>query len=88
MSLDPGVRLGPYAIVELRGKGGMGEVYRARDGRLGRDVALKVLPAALVTDAAFRERFDREARTIARLQHPAVCTLHDVGSQGGIDYHG
>jgi serine/threonine protein kinase len=81
MALDPGTRLGPYEIVELRGKGGMGEVYRARDTRLGRDVAVKVLPAELSEDPSFRQRFEREARTISQLQHPNVCTLYDVGEQ-------
>jgi serine/threonine protein kinase/tetratricopeptide (TPR) repeat protein len=86
MSLEPGTRLGPYEIVELRGKGGMGEVYLGRDTRLGRDVALKVLPAELSDDDGFRQRFEREAKTISRLQHPHVCTLHDVGSQDGVEY--
>jgi Tol biopolymer transport system component len=86
MALQPGHRLGPYEIVELRGKGGMGEVYRARDTRLERDVALKVLPTELSEDEVFRRRFEREAKTISQLQHPNVCTLHDVGSQDGVDY--
>ena len=86
MRLDPGTRLGPYEIVELRGKGGMGEVYRARDTRLDRDVAIKVLPAELSEDVSFRKRFAREAKTISRLQHPNVCTLHDLGSEKGLDY--
>ena len=64
MALEPGTRLGPYEIVELRGKGGMGEVYRARDSRLGREVAVKILPSELSADASFRRRFDREAKTI------------------------
>ncbi|MDX1383272.1 MAG: serine/threonine-protein kinase, partial [Thermoanaerobaculia bacterium] len=86
MAIQPGTRLGPYEIVELRGRGGMGEVYRARDERLDRTVALKVLPVELSGDEAFRRRFEREARTISRLQHPRVCTLHDVGSVDGIEY--
>ena len=86
MTLENGARLGPYEIVELRGRGGMGEVYRARDTRLGRDVALKVLPAELSADQTFRKRFEREAKTISQLQHPHVCTLHDLGEQDGTDY--
>ena len=70
MALAAGTRLGPYEIVELRGKGGMGEVYRARDTRLGRDVAVKVLPSELSRDPTFRQRFEREAQTISQLQHP------------------
>ena len=73
MSFAAGTRLGPYEIVEPIGKGGMGEVYRARDTRLGRDVAVKV------SAEKFSERFEREARAIASLNHPNVCTLHDVG---------
>jgi TolB-like protein/predicted Ser/Thr protein kinase len=86
MTLEPGTRLGPYEIVELRGKGGMGEVYRARDTRLHRDVAVKVLPADVSQDAEFKRRFEREARTISQLQHQNVCTLYDIGSDGGTDY--
>jgi TolB-like protein/predicted Ser/Thr protein kinase/Tfp pilus assembly protein PilF len=79
-------RLGPYEIVAALGAGGMGEVYRARDTRLDRDVAIKVLPAHLSSSAKLRERFDREARAISRLNHPHVCTLYDVGHQDGVDY--
>ncbi len=86
MTLEPGSLLGPYEIVELRGKGGMGEVYRARDSRLRRDVAIKVLPSELSKDPTFKQRFEREATTISQLQHPGVCTLYDVGSEGGVDY--
>jgi len=86
MTLAPRTRIGPYEVVELRGQGGMGEVYRARDTRLGRDVAVKVVPPSLSGDAAFAQRFDREARAIARLQHPHVCTIFDVGSDRGVDY--
>ena len=86
MRLTPGVRLGPYEILALLGSGGMGEVYRARDTRLDRHVAVKVLPAAHVADPAFRQRFEREARTIAALNDPHICTVHDVGREGGIDY--
>ena len=86
MSLEPGTTLGPYAIVSLLGRGGMGEVYRARDTRLGREVAVKVLPEELSGDERFRRRFQREARTISQLQHPHVCTLHDIGLENGMDY--
>ncbi len=83
MSLQPGARLGPYEILAPVGAGGMGEVYRARDTRLDRTVAIKVLPQQLAADPQFRERFDREARTISQLTHPHVCTLHDVGDHEG-----
>jgi TolB-like protein/tetratricopeptide (TPR) repeat protein len=86
MTLNAGTRIGPYEILELRGQGGMGEVYRARDTRLGRDVAVKVVPPSLSADATFRRRFEREAKTIARLQHPHVCTIHDVGREQEVDY--
>jgi eukaryotic-like serine/threonine-protein kinase len=81
--LAPGTRLGPYEIVSCLGAGGMGEVYRALDTRLGRAVAIKILPTALAHDSQFRERFDREARTISRLTHPHICTLYDVGEHDG-----
>ena len=84
--LPPGTRLGPYEIVSMLGAGGMGEVYRARDTRLDRAVAIKVLPAALAHDAQFRERFDREARVISRLTHPHICTLYDVGEHEGMAF--
>ena len=86
MSLAPGSRLGAYEILSLIGAGGMGEVYRARDARLGRDVAIKVLPAHVASDPQLRERFEREARAVAALNHPHICTLHDVGQQDGIDF--
>src|SRR6059036_2595956 len=79
MSVAPGTRLGPYEIVAPIGAGGMGEVYKARDTRLDRTVAVKILPAALAADPQFRERFDREARAISQLTHPHICTLYDVG---------
>src|SRR5947207_7179986 len=79
MSLLAGVRLGPYEIQQAIGAGGMGEVYRARDTRLDRTVAIKVLPSALAADERFRERFEREARTISQLAHPHICALFDVG---------
>src|SRR5436189_2386906 len=79
MSLSPGTRIGAYEILSALGAGGMGEVYRARDTRLDRIVAIKILPDVLATDPQLRERFDREARAISQLSHPHICTLHDVG---------
>ena len=73
MSLNPGSKLGPYEILEPIGKGGMGEVYRARDPRMGREVAIKI------SAEAFSDRFSREVHAVAALSHPNVCTLHDVG---------
>ena len=86
MGLAPGSRLGPYEIGDMLGSGGMGEVYRARDPRLNRTVAIKILPFAASDDPTRRERFEREARTIAGLHHPHICVLHDVGHQDGLDY--
>lgn len=86
MTLATGTRLGPYEILTLLGAGGMGEVYRARDTRLERSVAIKVLPEDLASDEVRRERFEREARAVSGLNHPNICTLHDVGQQGGIHY--
>ena len=86
MPLTPGVRLGPYEVVGLIGAGGMGEVYKARDTRLDRTVALKVLPAAYATEPTQRARFEREARAISALEHPHICTLHDVGEEEGRAY--
>ena len=86
MPLTPGTRLGPYDIVAPLGAGGMGEVYRARDTRLGRDVAVKVLPEHLSAQPDVRTRFEREAKTISSLNHPHICTLHDIGREGDIDY--
>jgi serine/threonine protein kinase len=82
MPLSLGDKLGPYEILSPLGKGGMGEVYRARDPRLGRDVAIKVLPQAFATAAA-RERFQREARAASALNHPNICAIHDVGEAAG-----
>src|SRR6202795_2871082 len=86
MAILPGKRLGPYEILSNIGAGGMGEVYRATDTRLDRIVAIKVLPPHLADSSELRERFEREARTIASLSHPHICTLYDVGHQDGIDY--
>jgi Tol biopolymer transport system component len=83
MSLSPGERLGPYEVLGPIGAGGMGEVYRARDTRLDRTVALKVLPSELAADPKLKARFEREARAISALAHPNICTLHDVGEQDG-----
>jgi eukaryotic-like serine/threonine-protein kinase len=86
MALVPGKKLGPYEIVELLGAGGMGEVYRARDTRLQRTVAIKILPAHLSSNPELHARFEQEAKAISGLQHPNICVLHDVGSQEGIDF--
>src|ERR1051326_1585184 len=86
MPLAPGNKLGPYEIVSPLGAGGMGEVYRARDTRLGRDVAIKVLPQHLSSNPDLKARFEREAKAISALQHPHICTLHDIGSQDGTDF--
>src|SRR6201998_4685818 len=86
MAILPGKRLGPYEILNAIGAGGMGEVYRARYTRLDRIVAIKVLPAHLADRSELRERFEREPRTIASLNHPHICVLHDIGQQDGIDY--
>jgi eukaryotic-like serine/threonine-protein kinase len=86
MALTAGTRLGPYEILAPLGSGGMGEVYRARDGRLGRDVAVKVLPQHLSESAEVRARFEREAKTISSLSHPHICTLFDVGREGDTNY--
>jgi serine/threonine protein kinase len=86
MALLPSQRLGPYEILSAIGAGGMGEVYRAKDTRLDRIIAIKVLPSHLAERAELRERFEREARTIASLNHPHICTLFDIGHQDGIDF--
>ncbi len=86
MSLTPGTKLGPYEIIAAVGAGGMGEVYKARDTRLEREVAIKVLPAHLSKNADLKQRFEREAKTISSLNHPHICTLHDIGQEGDIDY--
>ena len=86
MTLAPGTRLGPYEIVVPLGAGGMGEVYKAHDTRLERDVALKVLPAEALGDEMARARLVREARLASRLNHPHICTIHDVGESEGQTY--
>jgi serine/threonine protein kinase/Tol biopolymer transport system component len=86
MPLAPGTKLGPYEIQSPLGTGGMGEVYRAKDTRLDRTVAVKILPAHLSSDPVRKQRFEREAKTISSLNHPNICVLHDVGQQDGIDY--
>jgi predicted Ser/Thr protein kinase len=86
MTFAPGARLGPYEILGTAGAGGMGEVYRARDTRLGRTVAIKVLPAEIRHDDERRRRLQREAEAIAALSHPHICALHDVSSDGGVDF--
>src|SRR5512132_3641313 len=86
MTLSAGARLGPYEILAPIGAGGMGEVYRARDTRLERTVAIKVLPQHLSSSSEVRQRFEREAKTISQLTHPHICTLYDVGNQDGVEY--
>src|SRR6185503_17580998 len=86
LSLAAGSRLGPFEILGLLGSGGMGEVYKARDTRLDRTVAIKVLPPHLSEDKDRKARFDREARAVSRLTHPHICTLHDIGHEGGVAY--
>ncbi len=86
MALAPSSRLGPYEIVGPLGAGGMGEVYRAKDTRLDRTVAIKILPAHLSSDPIRKQRFEREAKTISSLNHPHICVLYDVGHQDGMDY--
>jgi serine/threonine protein kinase len=86
MGLATGTKLGPYEIQSPLGAGGMGEVYRARDTRLERDVAVKVLPANLSSDPSLRQRLEREAKSVSKLSHPHICTLHDIGHQDGVDF--
>jgi len=86
MSIASGTRLGPYEIISAAGAGGMGEVYRAKDTRLDRIVAVKVLSSDLAHHPEMRQRFEREARTISTLSHPHICTLHDIGRQDGVDF--
>src|SRR5262245_64678347 len=86
MGLVPGARLGPYEISTKVGEGGMVEVYKARDTRLNRSVAIKVLPSELAADPERRGRLEREAHAIAALSHPHICTIHDIGRENGTDY--
>ena len=86
MALAAGTKLGPYEILSPLGSGGMGEVYRARDTRLDRSVAIKVLPEHLASDPGLKQRLERESKAISALQHPNICTLFDVGSQNGVDF--
>src|ERR1700691_3818779 len=86
MTLTAGTRFGPYEVQSPIGAGGMGEVYRAKDTRLDRTVAVKILPSHLSDNPEAKQRFDREARAISSLNHPNICTLHDVGHQDGIDF--
>ncbi|HEY4490643.1 MAG TPA: protein kinase, partial [Acidobacteriota bacterium] len=86
MALASGSRLGPYEIVAQLGAGGMGEVYRAKDTRLDRTVAVKVLSTQHSWNSDMRQRFEREAKTISSLTHPHICVLYDIGQQEGIDY--
>src|SRR5208282_3225235 len=86
MMLASGTKLGPYEIVAPLGAGGMGEVYRARDARLKRDVALKILPQAMAHDPARRQRFEQEARAVAALNHPNIVGIYDIGSEDGVLY--
>ena len=86
MALSAGTRLGPYEIVAPLGAGGMGEVYRAKDTRLDREVAVKILPAGFAANPEFKARFEREAKTISQLSHPNVCSLFDVGNHEGMEY--
>src|SRR5262249_20367886 len=84
--LEVSTRLGPYEIVAPLGAGGMGEGYRARDTRLGREVAIKVLPEPFATNPDRQGRFEREARAVAALSHPNILAIHDYGTQGGVTY--
>jgi serine/threonine protein kinase len=86
MGLTSGTKLGPYEVQSPLGAGGMGEVYRGRDTRLDRTVAIKILPAHLSSNPEAKQRFEREARAISSLNDPNICTLYDVGRQDGIDY--
>jgi serine/threonine-protein kinase len=86
VALENGAKLGPYLIVAPLGAGGMGEVYRARDTRLERTVAIKILPTEVCSDPGRRQRFQREAKIISSLNHPHICVLHDIGSQDGLDF--
>src|SRR6266481_4523567 len=86
MALTSGTKLGPYEIQSPLGAGGMGEVYRAHDTRLDREVAIKVLPSHVSQNHDLQARFEREAKTISGLQHPNICVLYDIGRQDGVDF--
>jgi serine/threonine protein kinase len=86
MALTSGTKLGPYEIIAPLGAGGMGEVYQARDTRLDRTVAIKILPSHLSEDVTRRQRFEREAKAVSSLNHPHICTLYDIGRQDGVDF--
>ena len=84
--LSSGLVLGPYEVISRLGSGAMGEVYRARDSRLGRDVAIKALPPSLASNPDRRARFEREAKLLSQVKHANVCTLHDIGEHQGAPY--
>ncbi len=86
MALEAGKKLGPYEILAPIGAGGMGEVYKARDTRLDRTVAIKVLPSHVASNPEVRQRFEREARAVSSLNHPHICTLYDIGRENGVDF--
>src|SRR6478752_271947 len=86
MTVSPGSRLGPYEILAQIGAGGMGEVYRAKDARLGRDVAIKVLPASFSQDADRLRRFEQEAKAAGLLNHPNITAVYDIGDHDGAPY--
>src|SRR5215510_1125204 len=86
MAIPSGARFGPYEVIAPIATGGMGEVHRARDTRLNRDVAIKILPAAFADNPVRRMRFEREAQAISRLNHPNICAVYDVGTQDGGAY--
>src|SRR6188508_1974459 len=86
MALSPGDHLGPYIIIDSIGTGGMGQVYRARDPRLNRDVAIKILHAAALIDPDWRSRFTQEARAVSALGHPNIVTMHDIGTEADVAY--
>src|SRR3990172_3643894 len=86
MPYEPGARLGAYEILSAIGAGGMGEVYKAKDTRLDRSVALKVLPSDLARDPSRRARLEREAKAISQLDHPHICALYDIGAHDGVDF--